>query len=139
MTMKIVVCVVYPRYPDNTEPLGGFVESEETARKIDDWWRAQPGDMIGTWEDFEVEVESRDQILYGVFSGTPAHKIDEPDYYDPICHGVYTDRKVAEHAAKPETMWEANNCPPKFVLPFRLGWKFDRYFPDGKPWPPDRS
>ena len=139
MTMKIVVCVVYPRYPDNTEPLGGFVESEETALAIDNWWRAQPGDMIGTWEDFEVEVNSRDQLLYGVFSGTPAHKIDEPDYYDPICHGVYTDRKVAEHAAKPETMWEANNCPPKFVLPFRLGWKFDRYFPDGKPWPPDRS
>ena len=122
MTMKVVVCVVYPRYPDNTEPLGGFVESEETARKIDDWWRAQPGD----------------QILYGVFSGTPAHKIDEPDYYDPICHGVYTDRKVAEREAKPKTMWAANNCPPKFVLPFRLGWKFDRYFPDGKPWPPDQ-
>lgn len=89
--------------------------------------------MIGTWEDFEVEVNSRDQLLYGVFSGTPAHKVDEPDYYDPICHGAYTDRKVAEHAAKPETMWEAHNCPPKFVLPFRLGWKFDRYFPMESP------
>ena len=138
MTMKIVVCVIYPRYPDNTEPLGGFVESEETARKIDDWWRAQPGDMIGTWED----LRSRSKAATNSFTEcSPAHPLSKSPIATsgaPICHGVYTDRKVAEHATKPETMWEANNCPPKFVLPFRLGWKFDRYFPDGKPWPPDQ-
>ncbi|UVE01497.1 hypothetical protein [Corynebacterium amycolatum] len=100
MTMKIVVCVVYPRYPDNTEPLGGFVESEETALAIDNWWRAQPGDMIGTWEDFEVEVNSRDQLLYGVFTGTPTLEITDSNFWDPICYGVYTDREEAERATR---------------------------------------
>lgn len=138
MSIKITVCVIYPRYPDNTEPLGGFVESEDTAREIDNWWRAQPGEMIGTWEGFEVEVDSRDQILYGVFSGTPSLKIDDPMFWDPICHGVYPDREEAERVTSPKSSWTTHNSPPKFVLPFRLGWKFDRYYPDGKPWPPDK-
>lgn len=140
MSMKIVVCVIYVRYLDHTEPLCGFVESEETARKIDGWWRAQPGDMIGTWEDFEVEVDSRDQILYGVFTGAPTPEITDSSVwdYDPICYGVYTDREEAEKATKPKSIWQANNGPQKYVLPFRLGWTYDRYFPDGKPWPPYR-
>ncbi|CAB0802288.1 hypothetical protein FRC0265_00364 [Corynebacterium diphtheriae] len=133
----ITVYVVYPRYPDNTEPLGAFVDSEEKAREIDQWLRGLSGDMMGTWEEFEVKVTSPTQILFGVFTGTPSLRIDDPDFRDPICYGVFAKRSEAEIAAQPETRWEKDNCPVKFVLPFRLGWKNKLYFPDGASWPPD--
>ena len=138
MTTKITVCVIYVRYADGTEPLVGFVESEETAREIDRWWREQPGGMKGTWEDFEIEVESRDQTLYAIFSGTPEGDIKTPEFWDPICFGVYTTLAAAERATRPKWFWQKDYYPIRFVVPFRLGWKFDRYFPNGKPWPPDK-
>ncbi|GAA4790459.1 hypothetical protein FRX94_11285 [Corynebacterium canis] len=133
----ITVYVVYPRYPDNTEPLGAFVDSEEKAREIDQWLRSLPGDMMGTWEEFEVEITSPTQVLFGVFTGTPSLEIADPAFWDPICYGVFAEQSEAENAAQPKTRLERDDCPVKFVLPFRLGWKSDLYFPDGASWPPD--
>lgn len=136
--MKVTICVIYPRFPDHREPLGGFVESEETAQAIDTWWRSQPGNMIGTWEDFDVEIDNRDQVLYGVFTGTPNTDISDPQFFGPVCHGIYTTRKAAEKATRPTSWREKKYMVPKFVLPFRIGWKSDKYYPDGKPWPPNK-
>lgn len=140
MPKTTIVCVMYLRFPDHSEPLGGFVEHETTAKEIDQWLRSQPGGLIGTWEDFEVKIDAPNQMLYAVFTGTPDLPMTADKFRDPICHGVYTSYEAAEQAIHPKRKWwkREQYDPGKFVLPFRLGWKNAAYFPEGKPWPPDQ-
>lgn len=135
MLQVITVCVMYIRYPNREEPLCGFVGSEEEARSIDRLLRSIPGGMIGTWEDFKnVTINDPHQILYAVFSGVVGKEYDSMS--DPICYGIFTDRVDAEEAAKPRTKAELRSHVRKYVLPFRLGWLSDQYFPNGTAWPP---
>lgn len=136
MSHNITVCVMYLRYPDGKEPLCGFVGSEEEAKAIDQLLRSSPGGMIGTWEDFNIAIDSLDQLLYGVFTGVVGAAYE--GIHDPICYGVFTAKADAEKAAQPRTKADLQEHLRKYIIPFRLGWMSEQYFPDGAPWPPDR-
>ncbi|KQB83771.1 hypothetical protein [Corynebacterium oculi] len=99
--------------------------------------RSRGQNLEGWWEEFNVENAHTADILYAVIAGNAESTSPEfPPEGDPVCLGIYTTQEEAEIAVRPRSQWSARNRQPTSILPFRLGWKRDEFFPDGRPWPP---